>query len=399
MTAAECEADMGGCDCLCDGTLPGFPGLVYGNDMGTSSRRNRPDSARSVSAKGKCDDPPTLAQVERAVDALKCGRAVGLSGGWAMLAAETLTERQRKGLAGGRLVLTHARAQTLKIRLYTPEVVALPLGRLDVAAILAIADPCADLATPLKGPFAALRSRLPPSFAAAVKLTKLAGLLPAAILYKGEARTKADVAAIGAYETEAVRALRLTVRARVPLEGAELAELAAFRAGAGGPEHFAVIIKTPPTGRPVLTRLHSECFTGDLLGSLKCDCGQQLRGAIRAINQAGGGILLYLAQEGRGIGILNKLRAYELQDQGFDTVEANLRLGFEADERLYAVAARMLNVLGYASVRLLTNNPDKVAGLTAAGIAVVERVRHAFPENPHNHAYLRTKAEKSGHLL
>jgi GTP cyclohydrolase II len=145
--------------------------------------------------------------------------------------------------------------------------------------------------------------------------------------------------------------------------------------------------------------LHSECFTGDLLGSLKCDCGNQLRGAIEEISKAGGGVLLYLAQEGRGIGLINKLRAYRLQDQGFDTIEANERLGFEADERLYGIAARMLKLLGYNAVRLLTNNPDKVAALKAAGIKVAARVRHAFPENEHNHAYLKTKAQKAGHLF
>ncbi len=149
----------------------------------------------------------------------------------------------------------------------------------------------------------------------------------------------------------------------------------------------------------MLTRLHSEGFLGDLLGSLKCDGGAQLRGAIQTIEKAGGGVVLYLAQEGRGIGLIKKLRAYRLQDQGFDTIEANERLGFEADERVYAVAARMLALLGFHQVRLLTNNPDKIAALTAAGIAVVERVPHSFPSNVHNEAYLRTKALKAGHLL
>jgi GTP cyclohydrolase II len=146
-------------------------------------------------------------------------------------------------------------------------------------------------------------------------------------------------------------------------------------------------------------RLHSECFTGDLVGSLKCDCGQQLRGAIAEIARAGAGILLYLRQEGRGIGLINKLRAYALQGQGFDTVEANQRLGFESDERIFLPAARILQQLGFASVRLMTNNPDKVAGLEQYGIAVTERVQHAFPSNDHNAFYLSTKKEKSGHLL
>jgi GTP cyclohydrolase II len=149
----------------------------------------------------------------------------------------------------------------------------------------------------------------------------------------------------------------------------------------------------------VLTRLHSECFTGDLLGSLRCDCGDQLRGAIAEIARAGSGVLLYLAQEGRGIGLVNKLRAYQLQDAGFDTVDANEQLGFDADERVYLPAAEMLRQLGISRVRLLTNNPEKVAALTRCGIAVVERVPHIFPANDHNERYLRTKASRSGHLL
>jgi GTP cyclohydrolase II len=149
----------------------------------------------------------------------------------------------------------------------------------------------------------------------------------------------------------------------------------------------------------VLARSHSECFTGDLLGSLRCDCGDQLRGAIAAIAAAGGGVLVYLAQEGRGIGLVNKLRAYRLQDAGLDTVDANLQLGFDADERVYQPAAEILRQLGFDAVRLLTNNPEKVKALAAAGITVAERVPHAFPANDHNRAYLDTKAVKSGHLF
>ncbi|MDE2135218.1 MAG: GTP cyclohydrolase II [Alphaproteobacteria bacterium] len=344
-----------------------------------------------------------LRRVALATDALRAGRAVHLGGAFAMLAAEVLDDaalaRMRRERAF--LVLTHARARTLKIRLYTPGVVALPLtAGMDAARIRAIADPTADLATPLKGPFEAAREKLPDAFAAAVKLAKLAGLLPAAIVTRVRAgAAEVSVGDILSYEQNAAASLKPVMRARVPLEGAEEAELVAFRADDGAPENIAILIGRPPTPGPVLTRLHSECFTGDLLGSLKCDCGQQLRGALDAISKSGGGVLLYLAQEGRGIGLINKLRAYKLQDQGFDTLEANERLGFEADERLYAIAARILSLLGYKSVRLLTNNPDKVAGLKAAGIAVVERVRHAFPANLHNRVYLKTKAEKAGHLF
>ena len=337
--------------------------------------------------------------VARAAGALRAGLPVALEGGFAMLAAETLEDGARP--AKGHLVLSHARARTLKIRLYTPDVVALPLTKtMDVAAIHAIADPTADLATPLKGPFKPLRAKLPAAFAASVKLAKLSGLLPAALVFKSPARgaVRVTVKAIQSYEADVAASLKMVTRARVPLEGAENAELIAFRAEDGLPENYAILINHPPTDAPVLARLHSECFTGDLLGSLKCDCGPQLRGAVDTIAKAGGGVLLYLAQEGRGIGLINKLRAYRLQDQGFDTLEANERLGFQPDERMYAVAARMLTLLGYKSVRLLTNNPDKVSGLEAAGIAVAERVPHRFPANKHNLAYLATKA-RAGHLL
>ena len=144
-------------------------------------------------------------------------------------------------------------------------------------------------------------------------------------------------------------------------------------------------------------RLHSECLTGDVLGSLKCDCGPQLDAAIAAIRESGWGILLYLRQEGRGIGLVNKLRAYALQDQGYDTVDANVRLGFAVDARDFGVAARMLALLRQDRVRLLTNNPGKVAGLEAAGITVIERVPHVLPANPHNERYLATKRDRTGH--
>jgi len=347
-----------------------------------------------------------LVRVAEAAEAFRHGRPVTIASGDARLmalAVETADDAAIKAMAGqGHLLLTHARASTLKIRLYTEGAVAVPLrGNETGEQLRAIADPTADLATPLKGPFEAGRDKLTAAHLAAVKLAKLAGLLPAVLAWPGAKPQMLQIPAdeILSYEDDSVAALKLVARARVPLEGAEHTELAAFRPGDGGPEHYAVIINAPVPHAPVLTRLHSECFTGDLLGSLKCDCGAQLRGAIEVISQSGGGVLLYLAQEGRGIGLINKLRAYRLQDQGFDTIEANERLGFDADERLYGVAARMLGLLGYDSVRLLTNNPDKVAALEAAGVKVIERVPHAFPDNEHNRAYLRTKAEKAGHLL
>jgi GTP cyclohydrolase II len=379
--------------------------------MPSPSGRKREKAKRTQS--GPAPSGLTLDRVTRAVEAFRRGNTVTVTGQGTdrilALAVETaadatLSEIKSPAKSPALLLLTHARARTLKIRLYTPDVVAvIPDVPLRADALRAIADPTADMASPLKGPFDTLREKLPESFVASVKLAKLAGLLPATIVWRAARGAKTDVVIVASdilnYEDDVLRTLRIVTRARVPLEGAERTELVAFRAGDGGPEHYAIVIGAPPTGAPVLTRLHSECFTGDLLASLKCDCGAQLRGSIEAISTAGGGVLLYLAQEGRGIGLINKLRAYRLQDQGFDTVEANERLGFEADERLYGVAARMLGLLGYKSVRLLTNNPDKVAALETAGVSVAQRVPLAFPDNEHNRAYLRTKAEKAGHLL
>jgi GTP cyclohydrolase II len=154
---------------------------------------------------------------------------------------------------------------------------------------------------------------------------------------------------------------------------------------------------------PPLVRLHSECLTGDILGSLKCDCGPQLQAALARMaaetRHGGWGVLLYLRQEGRGIGLINKLRAYQLQDQGFDTVDANERLGLPSEARDFPVAARMLDLIGAARIRLMTNNPAKVAALEALGVTVLERVAHQLPANPHNARYLETKRDRTGHLL
>jgi GTP cyclohydrolase II len=192
--------------------------------------------------------------------------------------------------------------------------------------------------------------------------------------------------------------VEIVARAKLPLDDMPPTQIVAFRATDDGQEHVALVIGAF-AGKPPLVRLHSECLTGDVFGSLKCDCGPQLKEALRIIGASGGGVLLYLRQEGRGIGLANKVRAYGLQDRGLDTVEANRRLGFADDERDYGHAAAMLRALGIEEVRLLTNNPQKVEGLEAAGIRVAERVPHQMPINPHNADYLATKRKKSGHLL
>jgi GTP cyclohydrolase II len=193
-------------------------------------------------------------------------------------------------------------------------------------------------------------------------------------------------------------ALRIAARAKLPVAANAHAEMVAFRTAVDASDHVALLMGKRDSSPPVV-RLHSECLTGDVLGSLKCDCGPQLHEALQQISDANWGILLYLRQEGRGIGLINKLRAYALQDQGFDTVDANTRLGFAIDARDFSVAARMLELLGVEQVRLLTNNPEKVGGLQKAGIMVAERLPLKIAANPHNAHYLETKKSRTGHAL
>jgi GTP cyclohydrolase II len=223
-------------------------------------------------------------------------------------------------------------------------------------------------------------------------------LLPAYFLHQGVVAESEPVSSSGIGQWESPDRLSIATRARLPVAAHEQCEIIAFRTPDSASEHVAILIGQPD-GNPPLVRLHSECLTGDVFASLKCDCGPQLESALSRIAESGWGILLYLRQEGRGIGLINKLRAYALQDQGYDTVDANTRLGFPVDARDFGTAGRMLHLLGQNRVRLLTNNPAKVAGLEAAGIAVVERVTHRLPPNPHNHAYLVTKRDRTGHDL
>ena len=266
---------------------------------------------------------------------------------------------------------------------------------LDAGAARSLADAGRDSDRAPLGPLRPMGFEWTEEAKAALKLARLAGLLPG--LWVVEASDGATAVEAGAV-LNASADVALIARARLPIEDMPETQIAAFRASDDGEEHVALIIGAFG-GKPPLVRLHSECLTGDVFGSLKCDCGPQLDEALRLIAAAGGGILLYLRQEGRGIGLGNKLRAYSLQDRGFDTVEANLRLGFADDERDYEHAAAILRSLGVDSVRLLTNNPAKVEGLERAGIAVVERVGHHMPSNPHNADYLATKRSKSGHIL
>ena len=338
----------------------------------------------------------------RAIDAIRRGWPVTVDG-TALLAVETADAARLRAFDPedtAAVLISAGRAATLKLvnqlAAADPEqpVLVDRAPWLDLAGATALADPQLDLATPLKGPFRTLPP--PAGAAAALRLARIAGLLPAYFVGAGDVEVAIAAADIDAHQ-DSMR-LQLATRARLPVKGAEDAEIAAFRAPDSGDEHVALLIGQPD-GQPPLVRLHSECLTGDVLGSLKCDCGPQLHAAIHAIQASGWGILLYLRQEGRGIGLVNKLRAYQLQDQGYDTVDANTRLGFAIDARDFGVAARMLQLLGQDRVRLMTNNPAKVAGLEAAGVAVVERVPHHLPPNPHNERYLATKRDRTGHQL
>ena len=345
----------------------------------------------------------------RAIDALKRGWPVAVTaagGRLVVLAIETANDATLAafdGAAPADVLLSAARAATLNLanqrEAASPESPA-QIERvpwLDLPTAVALADPVRDLATPLKGPFRARPVKAPQAAMAALRLARLAGLLPA-LFVRADGEVEAELATDALDDYDDPTHLVIAAKARLPVSVCDRAEIVAFRHLADAAEHVALIIGTPD-GTPPLVRLHSECLTGDVLGSLKCDCGPQLHGALEAMTETNWGILLYLRQEGRGIGLINKLRAYALQDQGFDTVDANLRLGFGVDERDFRVAARMLTLLGQRSVRLLTNNPNKVAGLEAAGVAVAERVPHKMGENPHNSAYLATKRDRTGHAL
>ena len=349
----------------------------------------------------------------RAYSDLRIGLPVAIAdgeSGIAALAAETAGDDRLERMAraaGAVLTVTDRRAATLRARAYDGDIARLaPPPDVRADWIRSVADPSTDLSFPMKGPFTTVRGGSARLCRAAVALTRRARLLPAALAcpvagIRGFARDN-GLTCVGVQEMRLIRArgvVRVAAAAALPLASYPDARIRVFRQDDGTEDHCAVEFGAPPRGDPVLTRLHSACLTGDVLGSLKCDCGHQLRAAIDRIAAEGGGILLYLNQEGRGIGLANKVRAYALQDQGFDTVEANHRLGFEDDERDFRVGAEILSQLGFAKARLLTNNPAKVNRLEAQGIAVTERIPLKAGRTAHNEAYLATKARKSGHIL
>ena len=367
-----------------------------------------------LSGAAQSSDPFALGHAERVarmVSDLRLGLPVALlspSEAALVLPVETLSAERFAAIGAPRqLVVTSRRAEALRHRPHEGEVALLPVpadARLDW--VRSLADPSRRMPAsdavpqaPQQQPTALHR--------AAIRLVKAAELLPAALVVTGpDVMQTAMRNGLGILGADEVLAQLLAPRdprpisdARVPMLAARNGRLHVFRASDGGAEHYAVEVGQPDRSKPVLVRLHSACFTGDVLGSLKCDCGPQLRAALAAMEAEGSGVLLYLNQEGRGIGLANKMRAYALQDQGLDTVEANHRLGFEDDERDFRTGAALLRQMGIGRVRLMTNNPAKIARLDGEGIQVVERVALQVGRGPDNTSYLDTKARKSGHLL
>lgn len=357
--------------------------------------------------------PATPEILARARADLRLGLAIVLTGGGQAMLCAAVEELSADRLAALRaegapeLVLTARRAETLKAIPYDDDLARLRVpADADLRWLRAVADPADDLNVPMKGPLVALRDGSATLHRTAIALAKSAQLLPAMLLVP-----VADGLALAARnnltllantdcaDLDRLAPLAPVISARLPMAAAEAGRLHIFRPDDGSAEHYAIEVGRPDRDKPVLARLHSACFTGDVLGSLKCDCGPQLHAALAQMGQEGAGVLLYLNQEGRGIGLANKMRAYSLQDQGFDTVEANHRLGFEDDERDFRIGAEILQKMGFAQVRLLTNNPKKLAMLQACGLTVTERVPLHVGQTAQNRAYLATKAAKSGHLL
>jgi len=356
---------------------------------------------------------PAALSFDRAVDELRRGRAVHVTDGargLVVAAIETLQPPlfERLVTAGeGRtaLLITAERghAAGLSHQLGGAVSVIFPAAT-DLEALRRIAG--VDGMSTVEGAAFSVDPTPPyaPLAAASFQLAKAGRLVPALIGFDAGAGALPGVITIAIDDVvhHAPRfghhALQLLSRARVPLAEALECEIAVFRDEHSLGEHVAVVIGKPDPATAVPVRLHSACLTGDLLGSLRCDCGEQLRTAVERIEALGGGVLLYLDQEGRGIGLPNKLRAYVLQDGGLDTVDADQHLGFRADERSYDVAAALLTELGFNRIRLLTNNPQKINSLRDHGIEVAGRLPLVTTSNMHNERYLRAKHERAGHL-
>ena len=343
--------------------------------------------------------------VDRAISEIRAGRPLVITAGRSHVIAacvETLDEKLAHSLESvarrsSRLVLPAPRLRRLGIERTKSGVVALPDIDLKRIALLVL-----EVGARIDAPVAAA-GKLD---LAALELARLALILPAMVVVPVSARAiegkgflRVDARMIEGYRLGAVRDLAIVGRAPVPLEGAPETEFVIFRGGEGLRDQVAIIVGKPDFAAPVTVRLHSACLTGDLFGSLKCDCGDQLRHTARHMAENGGGVLLYLDQEGRGNGLSNKMRAYSLQAQGFDTYDADEVLGFDHDQRGYDFAGLMLKQLGVSRVRVMTNNPVKLASLKAAGLDVVSDERILGRLTDQNVRYLVSKRDRAGHFI
>lgn len=350
-------------------------------------------------------DDPAIMAVERAIAEFRSARPVivdGVAGSALALGIEDLDEAmadQIEVVAEGHahLVLPPARLRRLGLERESAGAVALP--SVDRARI-------EMLALKLDGRIDAPVRCADSLDDEALELARLSLVLPAVIVVPLPAGVEIDPslarvsgAAVRSYRSAKTRDLRIVSRAPVPLEGAPKSEFVVFRGGDGMRDQVAIVVGSPDLSKPVTVRLHSACLTGDLFGSLKCDCGDQLRETVHFMAQNEGGILLYLDQEGRGNGIANKIRAYKLQSQGYDTYDADEVLGFGADQRHFDFAAVMLQKLGVSAVRLLTNNPEKIRALKKAGLDVVSDHRVLGRATAENVRYLASKRDRAGHFI
>lgn len=343
--------------------------------------------------------------VERAIAELRSGRPALIRSENTLImvigveALDAAMAARLEALADGRarLVLPAPRLRRMGMERTEPGQFALP--KIDLARITTLA---LEVGARFDAPVASIDTL----DKAALELARLALILPALVVapVTGELAAtsgllEAEAGSIFEYRGRSVVDLKIVGRAPVPLEGAQDTEFVVFRGGEGLRDQVAIIIGKPDLSRPVGVRLHSACLTGDLFGSLKCDCGDQLRDTAKFMAQNGGGVLLYLDQEGRGNGLSNKMRAYKLQSQGFDTYDADEVLGFDHDQRGFDFAAEMLKQLGVASVRVMTNNPIKIAALRGAGLDIVADQRVIGRLNDHNVRYLASKRDRAGHLI
>ena len=348
---------------------------------------------------------PGQVEVERGLAEFRGGRPVGIAAPGQSIVALPVDGIDARRLAAfkafaapalPRLVISARRARALGLDVSEPVAIALSgtedIERLE-ALVAAVAAP-----RPLEGKPAGAADK------AAITLAKFAQRLPALLVTEADTAyahpplVSVDAESVARFRRSVLQSLAIASEAQVPLHGGHATRFVVFR-DAIGDSSVAVVVGKPDFSKPVPVRLHSACLTGDVFGSRRCDCGDQLKLALARLDEAGGGVILYLEQEGRGVGLVNKMRAYQLQDDGLDTVDANTTLGFDDDERDYGVAARMLKILGCTRVRLLTNNPAKLDSLAGAGIDVTGRLPLYTAINADNRRYLTAKLKRAGHRL